>query len=207
MSAAPAPVEALLFDLGGVLVEYDWERAFVHWAGRGGTPAERIRERFEIDEAFERYERGEMSDAEYFDTLDAKLDAGLARADLHEGWNRIFIGTIAPTIDLVMRIDPRMPMYVFSNTNGAHHSTWARDYADALAPFRRVFTSFEIGRRKPEREAYEQVAAAIGAPRGRILFFDDVIENVEGARAAGMQAVHVQSPADVASAVAPWVRG
>lgn len=205
--SAGEPVEALLFDLGGVLVEYDWERAFGHWAGRGGTPAERIRERFGVDEAFERYERGEMSDAEFFDALDAKLDAKLTQADLYEGWNRIFIGTIDPTIDLVARIDPRMPMYVFSNTNGAHHSTWARDYADALAPFRRVFTSFEIGRRKPEREAYEQVAAAIGAPRGRILFFDDVIENVEGARAAGMQAVHVQSPADVASAVAPWVRG
>jgi putative hydrolase of the HAD superfamily len=69
-----------------------------------------------------------------------------------------------------------------------------------------VFTSFEIGRRKPDRAAYEHVAEAIGTAPGRILFLDDVIENVRGARAAGMQAVHVRSPADVARAVAPWVR-
>jgi putative hydrolase of the HAD superfamily len=200
------PVEALLFDLGGVLVEYDWERAFAHWGKRCGVPAARLRERFAVDAAFERYERGEASDAEYFAGLAAKLGVELGHDDLHAGWNCIFTGEVASTVALLRRIDPRMPLYVFSNTNAAHQSTWARDYARALEPFRHVFTSHEIGRRKPERAAFERVAAAIGAAPGRILFFDDVIENVQGARAAGMQAVHVRSPGDVARAVAPWVR-
>lgn len=201
------PVEALLFDLGGVLVEYDWERAFAHWAGRSATSPERLRERFVADAAFERYERGEMGDAEYFAELRAKLGIDLGHDELRAGWNCIFIAAIAPTVDLIRRVDPRMPLYVFSNTNAAHHSVWSRDYAAVLAPFRRVFTSHDVGRRKPERAAFERVAAAIGVAPASILFFDDVMENVQGARTAGMQAVHVGTPADVARALAPWVRG
>ncbi len=200
-------IEALLFDLGNVLVAFDWERAFEVWAGRSGSSPRELRERFAVDAAFERYERGEATDAEYFAALQASLGVGLGHDDLREGWNCIFTGEVAPTVALVRRIDPRMPLYVFSNTNTAHHSAWARDYAGVLAAFRRVFTSFEIGQRKPERAAYERVAEAIGAAPGRILFLDDAIENVRGALDAGMQAVHVRSPADVARAVAPWVRG
>jgi len=206
MSFPDRNIDALLFDLGGVLVEYDWERAFAHWAGRCAIPAEHLRGRFTVDDAFERYERGEMSDAEYFAALRSKLGVDLGHDDLRQGWNCIFIGTIAPTVDLLRRLDPGMPLYVFSNTNAAHHSAWSRDYAAALAPFRRVFASHDVGRRKPERAAFERVSDAIGVRAERILFFDDVAENVEGARAAGMQAVHVRSPADVAAAVAPWVR-
>lgn len=207
MIDTPAPVEALLFDLGGVLVEYDWERAFAHWGARGATPVARLRERFAVDAAFERYERGEATDEEYFAALRSTLASDLSHDDLRAGWNSIFIGTIEPTVALLARLDPRLPLYVFSNTNAAHHSAWARDYAAALAPFRKVFTSYEIGRRKPERAAYEHVARTIGVSAGRILFLDDVIENVHGARAAGMRAVHAPTPAEVAGALAPWVRG
>ena len=62
-----------------------------------------------------------------------------------------------------------------------------------------------MGSRKPDRAAFEHVAREIGVPAGRVLFFDDLEENVEGARATGMQAVLVRSPADVAEALRPWL--
>jgi len=40
-------------------------------------------------------------------------------------------------------------------------------------------------------------AADLGVRLDRILFFDDTLENVEGARAIGIQAVHVQSVDDI----------
>jgi putative hydrolase of the HAD superfamily len=49
------------------------------------------------------------------------------------------------------------------------------------------------------------VAGDIGVPLGRILFFDDTTANVDGARAAGVQAVHVRGPEDVRAAVARWL--
>jgi putative hydrolase of the HAD superfamily len=80
---------------------------------------------------------------------------------------------------------------------------WSRRYARALEPFRTVFVSCEIGKRKPEPEAFQAVAAAIGVLPQRILFFDDSPVNVEGARAAGLRAVHVRGPGDVEESLAP----
>ncbi|MEI9885126.1 MAG: HAD-IA family hydrolase [Rhizomicrobium sp.] len=80
-----------------------------------------------------------------------------------------------------------------------HH--WSR-FADGLKPFRKIFVSSTIGLRKPDKAAFDHVCREIGVPAARILFFDDALENVEGARRAGLQAVHVRSNADVAAALA-----
>jgi FMN phosphatase YigB (HAD superfamily) len=62
--------------------------------------------------------------------------------------------------------------------------------------------SSTIGLRKPEAEAYDYVFRAIGVSADRIVFFDDSLENIEGAQARGLLAVHVKSGADLADALA-----
>jgi putative hydrolase of the HAD superfamily len=108
---------------------------------------------------------------------------------------------------MIKAVRGRIPMYLFSNSNAAHKEAWASGFADALAPFDRIFVSSEIGRRKPSRESFEHIATEIGVPPASILFFDDTLENVEGARASGLQAVHVRSPQDVRDALRPWLPG
>jgi glucose-1-phosphatase len=95
-----------------------------------------------------------------------------------------------------------LPLYAFSNTNRAHVAHFSETYADVLRNFREIFLSSSIGLRKPEPAAYDHVVQAIGVPPERIVFFDDLAENIEGARARGLLAVHVTSPDDVADALA-----
>ena len=202
MTGAPrGEVDALLFDLGGVLIRLDWDAVFAHWARCCGADAAALRRRFAFDEAYERHERDEMDAARYFEALRRMLGIDLADAELEAGWNALFVGEVAETTRLVAQAAARMPVHLFSNTNAAHAAAWSRDYAKALRPFRRRFLSHEMGLRKPDRAAFEHVAREIGAPPGRILFFDDTEANVAGARAAGLQAVHVRSPDDVARAL------
>ena len=59
-------------------------------------------------------------------------------------------------------------------------------YAGVLGHFREIFLSSSIGLRKPDAEAYDHVVKAIGVPAERIVFFDDLAENIEGARALGL---------------------
>jgi HAD superfamily hydrolase (TIGR01509 family) len=96
----------------------------------------------------------------------------------------------------------RMPLYAFSNSNPAHAACWPDRYAAPLAHFRKVFVSSTIGLRKPDAAAFQFVVDEIGVPAGRVVFFDDSLSNVEGARACGLQAVHVTSHADVARTLA-----
>jgi putative hydrolase of the HAD superfamily len=71
--------------------------------------------------------------------------------------------------------------------------------------FQRIFVSSEMGVRKPEPRSYEAVSRELGIPLDRMVFYDDTQENVEGARAVGMQAVHVRSSGDVARSVTALV--
>jgi HAD superfamily hydrolase (TIGR01509 family) len=190
-------VDALVFDFGNVLVPIDFGRAVAAWAAAAGVAASQLAARFAFDEAYCAHERGEMEAPEYFAGLRRSLGVELPDADLLRGWNAIFLEPAAATLDLMRRLSAGMPLYVFSNTNRAHSAYWQARYRELLAPFRKVICSCEIGCRKPEVEAFRRVARIAGLAPERIGYFDDLEENVAGARAAGLRAFRATSPADV----------
>lgn len=193
-------VDAIVFDLGGVLLDIDFRRAFAAWAAAGGVPAGAIAARFTVDEACCAHERGEIDDRAYFAHLRGAL--GLPRLSDEQmlaGWTAI-IGEPIPGIEpLVRSLAARLPLYVFSNTNPAHVAHFALRFHHLLAHFRRTFTSCELGRRKPEAEAFARVSDLIGVPPARLALFDDVEANVAGARRAGLLAHHVTRPDQIAA--------
>jgi glucose-1-phosphatase len=198
-------IDALLFDLGGVLVEIDFERVCARWAEAASLPVAHVKARFSHGEAYARHERGEIGIAAYCDALRHELQIELDDEQLVEGWQRVFVKEIEPTVRLLRALRGRVPMYLFSNTNPTHYAYWRERYAAALEPLERIFVSNEIGMRKPERAAFEHIAREIGVPPERILFFDDTLSNVEAARALGMPSVLVRRPEDVRLAVQPWL--
>ena len=201
----PREIRALLFDLGGVLVELDWERMFRHWADHAGVDPAMLRARFTFDDSYRRHERGEIDAAAYYASLRDSLAIDVPHEVIDFGWKSIFAGEIEETVRMLRALHGRIPLYAFSNTNPSHFEAWHGRFSEALRPFDRIFTSCGIGARKPERVAFEHIAREVGVPLASILFFDDTQENVDGARAVGMPAVLVRSPADVRGAVAPWL--
>ncbi len=199
---SPGSADALLFDLGRVVLDIDFDKAIACWAGHAGCEPSDIAKRFVRAEAYRHHEIGRISDAAYFESLRAALGIALSDAQFLEGWNAIFAGEMPDIAVHLARAAARVPLYAFSNTNNAHVEHFSVKYAGVLGHFREIFLSSSIGLRKPDAKAYDHVVKAIGVPAGRIVFFDDSAENIEGARARGLTAVHVTSPADVADALA-----
>jgi glucose-1-phosphatase len=198
---SPGAADALLFDLGRVVLDIDFSQALDCWARHADCTPENLAARFVRDEAYRRHELGALSDADYFESLRNALQIGISDAALLEGWNAIFAGEMPGIAPLLARAAKRMPLYAFSNTNRPHVAYFSIAYAPLLRHFKEVFLSSTIGLRKPDAAAYEHVVTAIGAPPHRIVFFDDLKENIEGARACGIAAVHVTSIDDVAGAL------
>jgi FMN phosphatase YigB (HAD superfamily) len=199
---SPGSADALLFDLGRVVLDIDFGKVVACWAGHAGCEPAHLAGRFSWrDEFYQRHEKGEISDAEFFAALRALLGVELTDAQFLEGWNEIFAGEMPGIAPLLARAAGRLPLYAFSNTNAAHVEHFSQVDADVLGHFREIFLSSTIGLRKPDAAAYDHVVKAIGVPAGRIVFFDDSAENIEGARARGLTAVHVTSPEDVADAL------
>lgn len=197
----PTKPLALLFDLGGVLIDIDFSRAFRAWQLLSRLSLGEISEVFQFDAEYEKHERGEITAFEYFDHLCSMLALEPDYQRIAQGWNSIFIGEIPDTLAMVWVARKRMTCSAFTNTNATHLTHWSAQFPAVANSLDRVFASHQIGYRKPERRAFEHVACELGVPLGSIMFFDDLLENVEGARSAGLQAVHVRSPSDVRSAL------
>ena len=198
----PDSADVLLFDLGRVVLDIDFNRVLANWAGHAGREVSHLAGPFSPDDAWRRHERGEISDAEFFSGLRTSLGIEISDAQFLEGWNAIFTGEMPETARSLARAGQRLPLYAFSNTNSAHVAHFSHAYADVLGHFREIYLSNTIGLRKPEAAAYDHVVSAIGVPASRIVFFDDSADNVAAARARGLMAVHVTAPDDVAKALA-----
>ena len=72
--------DALLFDLGGVVLSIDWDRMFTRWAYHAGEEPDAIRARFSFDAFYARHERGEIGASEYFASLRSSLRVNLSDA-------------------------------------------------------------------------------------------------------------------------------
>jgi putative hydrolase of the HAD superfamily len=198
---APNSADALLFDLGRVVLDIDFGKALACWAGHAGCAPADLVARFVRQQSYRDHEVGKIEDAAYFESLRASLGINISDAQFLEGWNAIFAGEMPGIAPLLKRAATRLPLYAFSNTNRPHVEHFSRAYADVLGHFREVFLSSTIGLRKPDAAAYDHVVKAIGVPASRIVFFDDVADNIEGARARGLVGVHVTTPDDVAKAL------
>jgi putative hydrolase of the HAD superfamily len=182
----PGCADALLFDLGRVVMDCD---------------PTTLASRFCVDDDYRAFETGAINTDAYFTALRRSLALPLSHEQFLEGWNATFDGIMPGIEPLLPRAARQFPLYVFSNTNRAHEAHFMPAYGDLLTHFKTLFLSSTIGLRKPDAAAYDHVVSQIGVPASRIVFFDDLKENIEGAEARGLIGVHVRSSGDIARAL------
>ncbi len=193
---APKP-QALVFDLGNVLIEIDFMRCVRYWSRRARVHSAQIITRFRMDRHYEAFERGHLSPEAYFGILRRQLGIQLDDAEMAAGWNRIILDEKPGIRACMLQLKRHVPLYILTNTNTVHAAEWGARHLSLLEHFDQVFVSSLMGCRKPDAAAYQFVLTHIGVPADEVLFLDDTLENVQGAAAAGMQAVHAQRPEDI----------
>lgn len=194
-------ISALLFDLGGVVIEIDFDRMLRQWLPHSALQLDQMRDRLRPDLPYQLHECGELDARTYMAHLAKVFELKTDTDTVAAGWNAMLVDQIDATLDLIDRVSHRLPCHAFSNTSAIHREVWSTRFPRVTDAFERLFLSFELGVRKPDPAAFEAVADRLGIAPDRILFFDDTVENVAGARAAGLQAVHVRSPRDVEQAL------
>ena len=190
-------LKALLFDLGGVVIDIDLDNIFINWAKYSNCSVEEIKSKFSFDHFYESHERGEINSSEYFNSLREKLGINISDSQFENGWNSIYKGEIPGIGKLLRKAKQKLPIYAFTNSNRSHHKVWSNKFSEILSLFQEVYNSFDIGKRKPEPEAFRIVSELIGVELNEIVFYDDSVENIATADKLGMNTVHVKSIFDV----------
>lgn len=190
--------DTLLLDLGGVLIDVDYHATARAFRALGHPEFDRLYSKAQQDHLFDGFETGALSPAEFRDRIRQVLDPSLSDAVIDANWNAM-LGSIPPErIELVSRLKERYQVLLLSNTNAIHVPAFeaiiAREngISDFKALFHGAYYSCEIGQRKPEAAAYHHVLERHNADPRRTLFIDDSIQHVHGARAAGLNAEHLE---------------
>ncbi|MFC1718401.1 HAD family hydrolase [Candidatus Poribacteria bacterium] len=191
-------LEAVIFDLGGVIFGISIEPVIQFWAECAGMDPQEIGKKFGADQDYyERFETNEITPEEYRAHVCEMFGAQLSNEDFDEGWNRIYFDVLPGIESILTELRKHVRLVVLTNTNGIHAPEWRTRYSDTLIHFERIFASHEIGARKPEPEAFQIVLDYLNIDLGKVVFFDDTLRNVQGAQAVGINSFVVTTPLDV----------
>jgi putative hydrolase of the HAD superfamily len=186
-------IQAIVFDLGKVIIPFDWQRGFAAFAEFSPYSPEEVRLRIKETGLFNPFERGRIAPQDLAREIGKALDLDVSLEKFCELWSSIFLPeTIVPE-DMLSRLRAAgYRLLLLSNTDAIHYR-WVMEKYPIMRHFDHCVLSFDLGFRKPEPEIYAETIARAGCEADRIFFTDDLAENVEGARQAGIDAVQFQS--------------
>ncbi len=186
----------LIFDFGNVVAHFDYGRAAEACArplGITGRAFSGRMERAGFQGLLRDYERGALTSDQFADAFLTRASLSIAYDDFVRIWTDIFTLN-EPTARLIPALKAAgYTLVLGSNTNELHARWFRAEYAATLGHFDELVLSYQVGALKPERAFYEACVQAARAPASSCIFIDDIEENVAGARAAGLQALHYRS--------------
>ncbi|RUL88390.1 HAD family hydrolase [Tautonia sociabilis] len=187
------PHPALVFDFGNVVAFFDYARAceaIGRPRGLDGSSLLETARRAGLAEPLLAFESGRMGSEQFCRAASRLLGVDLPVDEFAAAWADIFWPneSIVPLIRALA--DNGHRLILGSNTNPLHSNHFRRQFAETLALFDHLVLSFEVGHVKPAPEFFLACAEAAGAPPADCVFIDDLPENVEGARQAGLIGVH-----------------
>ena len=181
-----------IFDLGNVIVDIDFGRVLGVWSDYTRVPLASLQQNFVMGEAFERHERGEISDEDFAAAICHELALPLSYEQFAAGWQAIFVGLRPEVIEIMHKLRAQgHRVVVLSNTNRLHTTLWPSEYPQIHAAADRVWLSQEMGMRKPEARIFHKVLEEEGFSPADALFFDDNADNIQAAEACGITSVQV----------------
>ena len=202
----PVMVKAIVFDLGGVLIDLDFDRCVR--AFREVLGYERITEILDLSHQKGIYgdmEAGLISEDEFRAEILKDSRPGCVPADVDRAMAGLLTGMDPAKVPLLERLSKKFALYGLTNNNEISvkrmHDIYEENGLDWQRVFRKEFISCRMKRMKPSREIFDAAALEIGLPGEEILFIDDSQRNVDGARAAGWKAALYVQGTDLGACV------
>ena len=193
-------VKAVVFDLGKVLVDFDYGIAARKLAEKSNVPAEEIQSFIDQSPLLFRYESAQMTTQEFFNEVRRRIGFRGTLEEFAAAFADIFT-EIPEMTRLHEELHARgLPTIVLSNTNEIAIAHVRRNFP-FFAHFTDYVFSFEHGVLKPEPRIYEIAEQRSGVDGCEILFLDDKPENVAAGKRHGWLTILHRSSVESVAAV------
>jgi len=186
-------IEAIVFDLGGVIIDLDFQRSFDQFSTLSGKSPEMIRQGVFESGLLHRYEKGLYTDAQFLAEIERVFELRCEPSSIEQAFLALLLNIPPARIALIRNLSKKYRLFVLSNTSAIHYKevnailkrdTGHRHLNDL---FEKVFLSFELGLLKPHEEIYAAVLEQAQLKAEHTLFLDDNADNLKGAAALGIR--------------------
>jgi putative hydrolase of the HAD superfamily len=194
--------EAILLDLGGVIINLDYNKTIEAFESLGMSDFKHVYSQASQTNLFDDFETGRISSQHFVNNLLPYLKPGTSPNKVVHAWNAMILDVPAKKLELLEQLKQDYPVFLLSNTNALHVPVVRREFAKVTAfPMEHYFTkmyfSHEIGMRKPHAATFEFVCKENGLNPTKTLFVDDSIQHIDGAKSIGLISEYLKNPDDL----------
>ena len=204
------PIDTIIFDLGGVLLNLDFKRSIDAFINLGFINVEKEMARLLSSRPagnnlsfFHLYETGRISSGEFRDELRKHAGLDISDEDIDRAWTAMLMDLHEENLEIMEKLKGSYRIFLLSNTNPIHieslHSRNdnSKSYSGLVGLCEKAYYSYEVKMRKPDREIFDHVITDADLDPGKTLFIDDSIPNIETAEDTGLQAYHHKASASL----------
>ena len=191
-------IDAIIFDLGGVILNIDYDLTIEAFRELGGENFDQLYTQAHQNHIIDNFEIGKSSPDDFInymlDFLPDVYDANL----IVYAWNLMLMDLPKSRVEFLIRLGKEKRIFLFSNTNAIHFKEvleilktefGTEKLFDEL--FEKAYFSHLAGKRKPNSDAFQLVISENNLDPAKTLFIDDSIQHIEGANKVGLQTYHL----------------
>lgn len=180
-------IKAFAFDLGKVLIEFDFNKMFTNLSKITLKSHEELQDYFNKSEVVKKFECGQLTMTEATHELNQWAGTRLQEHEFQAIFTDIF-SPLPEMSDIVLKLQEHYPVAIISNTC-APHTAQIRKQFPFFDRVEKKILSFEQKVMKPNREIYEAALKVLNCKAEECFFTDDVQVNIDAAKKLGMEAV------------------
>lgn len=188
--------KAIIFDLGKVLIHFDFKRGYQGLEGLCPYPAAEIRQRISSTDLVMRFETGLVEPGDFFEQFSRLLDLRMDYPKFCEIWSSIFDDTLVPE-EVLKGLARRYRLVLLSNTNSIHFEMVRERYGYVLRHFHDLVLSYEVKAMKPDPRIYRIAVERAGCRPDECFYTDDIAAYTSAAREQGIDAVTFESATQI----------
>jgi len=193
-------IDFLIFDLGNVIIDIDYKFSINELKKILPETKHSLTDKFFPSAFHKDYERGLISSSQFRKAVINLYQEDWTDLQVDHVWNSLLKDIPYERIALLKKLKSDFGTAILSNTNEIHIEKFEELLFDQTGEKSiydlcdRIFLSHEMGLAKPDEAIYDAVLKEINIDPHRVLFFDDLIANLEGAKRVGLQTFHITHP-------------
>ena len=199
------PINAIIFDLGGVLLDINYWLTIKGFNNLGCSDFESIYTQQKQSQLFDDFETGKVSSETFRKSLQKQMEFSISNVEFDNAWNKMLLQLPEQRIELLEKLNKKFSLFLLSNTNEIHIKAFKKIISSSIGYerfencFKKVYFSSEIGNRKPNASCFEMVLSENKLSAAKTLFIDDSIQHVEGAYKIGIKTLLIESGEELVS--------